>query len=56
LLLPVKKSAKQNKATTKTPKREKKSKDGKFQMKISGFFSPPTKKMTLRMLLLPLRR
>merc|ERR1719319_2167259 len=40
LLLPTKKS---KKAATTGTKKGKKS-DGKFQMKISGFFSPPSKK------------
>lgn len=47
LTLPTKKSksAKPSKTAAKTPKRGKK--DGKFQMKISAFLSPPTKKIKL---------
>jgi len=44
LLLPTKKKSAKP-ATDKTPGRGRKKSDGKFQLKISGFLSPPSKKV-----------
>jgi len=44
LLLPTKKKSAKP-ATDKTPARGRKKSDGKFQLKISGFLSPPSKKV-----------